>query len=145
LNYWKHIVASVATGGGSYEVQAVQGCCNRQLPMRSLPVLPSPAVPIKAAVSSKAAAFPDMSATQLYVCALLLLLLLLAVQVTAAVNDITAMSELAATQLQLPLGCAAVVTNGRTVIDFDPAAGNGTSAPGMPRRLAGLETTLYCT
>jgi hypothetical protein len=54
-----------------------------------------------------------------------------AVQISAAVSDIAAMSELAAVQLQLPLGSAAVVTNGRTVIDFNPAAGNGTVAPGM--------------
>jgi hypothetical protein len=46
------------------------------------------------------------------------------------VSDIDAMSELAIVQLQLPPGTAAVVTNGRTVIDFSPAAGNGTLAPG---------------
>jgi hypothetical protein len=59
------------------------------------------------------------------------LLLLHVMQIKAAVSDITAMSELAAVQLQLPLGSAAVVTNGRAVIDFNPAAGNATLAPGM--------------
>eukprot|EP00882_Tetradesmus_deserticola_P014252 GHRQ01015150.1.p1 GENE.GHRQ01015150.1~~GHRQ01015150.1.p1 ORF type:complete len:663 (+),score=343.25 GHRQ01015150.1:862-2850(+) len=59
------------------------------------------------------------------------LLLLPAVQLKAALADITAMSELASTQLQLPLGSAAVVSHGRTVIDFNPAAGNSTTAPAL--------------
>jgi hypothetical protein len=54
-----------------------------------------------------------------------------ATQVKEALDSIAAMSDLAATQLQLPLGSAAVVTNGRTVIDYNPAAGNATLAPGM--------------
>ncbi|WIA20770.1 hypothetical protein OEZ85_005134 [Tetradesmus obliquus] len=51
--------------------------------------------------------------------------------VKAALEGIAAMSDLASTQLQLPLGSAAVVTNGRTVIDFNPAAGNATLAPAL--------------
>uniref|UniRef100_A0A383VGR8 UDP-glucose:glycoprotein glucosyltransferase n=1 Tax=Tetradesmus obliquus TaxID=3088 RepID=A0A383VGR8_TETOB len=51
--------------------------------------------------------------------------------VKAALDSIAAMSDLVLTQLQLPLGSAAVVTNGRTVIDFNPAAGNATLAPAL--------------
>jgi hypothetical protein len=52
-------------------------------------------------------------------------------QVKAASHSIAAMADLAATELQLPPGSAAVVTNGRTVVDFNPSADNATLAPGM--------------
>lgn len=61
------------------------------------------------------------------------------VQIKAAMDDIAAMSDLAVTQLQLPLGSAGVITNGRTVIDFNAAAGNSTMAPGMSAQVVGGE------
>lgn len=52
-------------------------------------------------------------------------------QVKASVALIADVSDMVVKQLQLPLGAAAVITNGRTVWDHNPAAGNVTAPGGL--------------